>query len=103
MKRDPASLPYPSVNEVVAEAAPFFRTSVAALTGRDKRRPVVWYRQATMAACRQLTIHSYAEIAWVFRRDHTTVVHAVQQAQKRTEVKRLTEALLAYLEEDRVA
>jgi chromosomal replication initiation ATPase DnaA len=46
---------------------------------RDRARFVAYY------LCRQLTLMSYRAIANVFQRDHTSVLHGVQQAEEMLE------------------
>jgi chromosomal replication initiator protein len=54
--------------------------SVEALTGPSRTRPLVTARQVAMYLTRQLTDYSYPAIGRVFgKRDHTTVIHAVDK------------------------
>ena len=54
--------------------------SVEALTGPSRTRPLVTARQVAMYLTRELTDYSYPAIGRVFgKRDHTTVIHAVDK------------------------
>ncbi len=54
--------------------------SVEALCGPSRTRPLVTARQVAMYLTRQLTDYSYPAIGRVFgKRDHTTVIHAVDK------------------------
>jgi chromosomal replication initiator protein len=54
--------------------------SVDALTGPSRTRPLVTARQVAMYLTRELTDYSYPAIGRVFgKRDHTTVIHAVDK------------------------
>jgi chromosomal replication initiator protein len=53
---------------------------VEALTGPSRTRPLVTARQVAMYLTRELTDYSYPAIGRVFgKRDHTTVIHAVDK------------------------
>jgi chromosomal replication initiator protein len=54
--------------------------SVEALIGPSRTRPLVTARQVAMYLTRELTDYSYPAIGRVFgKRDHTTVIHAVDK------------------------
>jgi chromosomal replication initiator protein len=54
--------------------------SVDALCGPSRTRPLVTARQVAMYLTRELTDYSYPAIGRVFgKRDHTTVIHAVDK------------------------
>jgi chromosomal replication initiator protein len=54
--------------------------SVEALIGPSRTRPLVTARQVAMYLTRELTDYSYPAIGRVFgKRDHTTVIHAVEK------------------------
>lgn len=84
----------PAVAYVVRMAARGFDVSVDDLQGDSREQPLVWYRQATMAAVRRLTGLSYPAIGRRFGgRDHTTVMHACERARTAPHLVRATEAL----------
>lgn len=70
---------HPPLDYVRRLAAHGFGVRVEELTGRSRERPLVEYRQVTMAAIRTLTPLSYPAIGREFDRDHTTVMHAVER------------------------
>ena len=54
--------------------------SVDAICGPSRTRPLVTARQVAMYLVRELTDYSYPAIGRVFgKRDHTTVIHAVDK------------------------
>src|SRR5687768_1041162 len=56
-------------------------------------------RQATMWVARNMTDYSYPELAFAFRKeDHTTVLHAVQRAEKDDWIIPLIEEIFEYVE-----
>ncbi len=71
------------LDEIVALAARAYSVSLEELRGRSRRRRVVRPRQIAMYLCRLYTDASLKEIGQVFRRDHTTVLHAIESVEKR--------------------
>ncbi len=67
--------------QVILEAtAASYGFSVEALCGPSRTRPLVTARQVAMYLTRELTDYSYPAIGRVFgKRDHTTVIHAVDK------------------------
>ncbi len=54
--------------------------SVESIIGPSRTRPLVTARQVAMYLTRELTDYSYPAIGRVFgKRDHTTVIHAVDK------------------------
>jgi chromosomal replication initiator protein len=65
---------------ILDETAKMFGWTVEELCGKSRRRPLVTARQIGMYVFRELTDHSYPQIARQFGgRDHTTVMHAVEK------------------------
>lgn len=73
----------PSIGEIAAATAAHYEIRLADLLGRHAARAISWPRQVAMYLSRQMTDRSYPEIAEFFRRDHTTVIHAVGQVPRR--------------------
>lgn len=71
----------PSADYVRRMAARGFDVTVEELRGRSRERPLVEYRQITMAAIRRLTPLSLPAIGREFYRDHTTVIHAIERVE----------------------
>jgi chromosomal replication initiator protein len=73
--------------------------SVAAICGPSRTRPLTTARQVAMYLTRELTEYSYPAIGRVFgKRDHTTVIHAVekisqQMAERRPIYEQVTELI----------
>ena len=77
----------PSRRRAIIEAvAAYFRQPVERLRGKSRQRPLVLARQIAMYVMRDLTDLSYPAIAREFGgRDHTTVIHAVEQGREADE------------------
>lgn len=84
----------PTMPEIVAAAADAFGVSVDELVGRPRTQPLQSYRQATIAACRQLTGSSYPIIGRLFGRDHHTVISAVTRVAGDDHLSSLTRRLV---------
>lgn len=69
-----------TLRAVVQASAEVFGVSVPELEGRDRTLPLVRYRQATMAAVREVTGFSFPVIGRAFGRDHQTVLTACRRA-----------------------
>lgn len=69
---------YPRIRiaEIQRAVAAHYGLSRAELLGRDHARRVAHPRQVAMYLARDLTAASYPLIGRLFRRDHTTVLHA---------------------------
>ncbi len=75
-----------SVERIQKKIAEHFRIKTSDILGRDRSRSVTFPRQIAMYLCRELTRHSYPEIAAFFgRRDHTTVIHSYKKIDKEIE------------------
>jgi chromosomal replication initiator protein len=65
---------------ILETVAATYGFSVEALIGPSRTRPLVTARQVAMYLTRELTDYSYPAIGRVFgKRDHTTVIHAVDK------------------------
>ena len=63
--------------------------SVAAICGPSRTRPLTTARQVAMYLVRELTDYSYPAIGRVFgKRDHTTVIHAVDKITRQMQERR---------------
>jgi hypothetical protein len=92
------------VTHVQALVAAYFKTPVREMTSSRRFKEVTWPRQVAMYLAYELTERSLPEIGQRFGgRDHTTVIHAIKQVQKRmledaeveADVKALRERLAA--------
>ena len=69
---------------ILDAVAAHFDLGVETLCGRDRHSKVVWARQAAIHLCRRLTPLSLNQIGAVFSaRDHTTIMHALRQVERR--------------------
>jgi chromosomal replication initiator protein len=69
-----------SLSEIVDAATQEFGVPREAMLGRDRRREVSRARQVAMYLARELTEHNLTEIGrGIGGRDHTTVLHAINQ------------------------
>ena len=69
-----------SPQTILEATAASYGFSVEALCGPSRTRPLVTARQVAMYLTRELTDYSYPAIGRVFgKRDHTTVIHAVDK------------------------
>ena len=69
-----------SPQTIIETVAATYGFTVEALIGPSRTRPLVTARQVAMYLTRQLTDYSYPAIGRVFgKRDHTTVIHAVDK------------------------
>jgi chromosomal replication initiation ATPase DnaA len=74
----------PKIISLMEHTARYFRVSVCALISPDRRVRVVEARRTAMYLVRRTTPASYPEIGFHFgNRDHTTVIHAEREVQKR--------------------
>jgi chromosomal replication initiator protein len=63
--------------------------SIAAICGPSRTRPLTTARQVAMYLVRELTDYSYPAIGRVFgKRDHTTVIHAVEKIARQMQERR---------------
>ena len=76
-----ATIPCPDVHSIVSAVAGQLKISVGAMRGSSRRRHVVHARGIAMLLIRHSTRLSLQKIGCYFgKRDHSTVLHAIQQA-----------------------
>lgn len=66
-------------NKMMSQIAEGLDTPVALLKGEARNRPLVSYRQAAYCIVYRLTGYSIAQIGKLFKRDHTTILHAIKK------------------------
>jgi len=71
----------PHVKAIIAAAAQLAAVSPESLVERRFRGPSAWRRRAMFIARRCWSHIGYPQLALHFRRDHTTLVYAVQQTE----------------------
>lgn len=75
-----------TLDKIVDVVAKHFRVKVSELLGHKRTRTLTVPRQVAMYIARQLTDHSYPEIAAYFgNRDHSTVIHACRRIESEME------------------
>lgn len=73
----PGGSQYVTCSHIIERTADSFGFHPDELVEKSRKAPLVLARQIAMYLCRELTDHSLVQIGGVFRRDHSTVVHAV--------------------------
>lgn len=73
----PTSPTAPTIRRIAVVVAAECGTTVDAMTGKGRTRDQARPRQVAMVLARRLTKRSLPEIGQFFRRDHTTVCHAI--------------------------
>jgi chromosomal replication initiator protein len=68
-----------TVDVVVLAVAGHFGASIHDVRGTTRRQPIATVRQIAMYVARKVTGHGPVAIASVLQRDHSTIVHGVQQ------------------------
>ncbi|HEY1831291.1 MAG TPA: chromosomal replication initiator protein DnaA [Acidimicrobiales bacterium] len=83
---EPRRITPPMILDKVADSYGF---SVSAICGPSRTRPLTTARQVAMYLVRELTDYSYPAIGRVFgKRDHTTVIHAVDKISRQMQERR---------------
>ena len=82
LETEPAEAP--SFRTICQLTAKHFQLKAADLRGSSRRQSIAHARSIAMYLCRRLTESSYEQIGKYFgKRDHTTVMHACRQAERR--------------------
>lgn len=71
------------IGTIIDAVATFYRTSVAMLAARSRRRDIVVPRQIAMYLCRRYSNRPASQIARAFGRNHPSVANAVRVVEKR--------------------
>lgn len=66
-----------SVRDIQSAVCDAYGINLCDMLSLRRSRPIVYPRQMAIALCRRLTVYSLPEIGARFRRDHSTVMHAV--------------------------
>jgi chromosomal replication initiator protein len=93
-----------TADEIQRVVADRFHLKQAEMKSKKRTKTIVQPRQITMYLCRELTPLSFPEIGRHFGgKDHTTVIHAYRQTEKRMEddagFKQLVESIMRQLKE----
>jgi chromosomal replication initiation ATPase DnaA len=73
---------FADLTEIVEVDAYYYGVPVRALLGQRRERFIARPRQVAMYLARHLTEHSLGDLARFFRRDHSTVIHALQVVER---------------------
>lgn len=68
---------------IIDVVAAWYRVTLKDLVRKDRSRTIVIARHTAMYLIRELTSLSLPEIGALFNRDHTTVVHALNNIERR--------------------
>lgn len=74
-----AALQTPTINAVQRKVCEFYRISIIDMMSHRQTTDVTFPRQVAMYLCRRITDKGYPQIGRKFKRDHTTVLHAVRK------------------------
>lgn len=75
--KEPKAVKVRDIQEAICK---HFKVNIVELLSGRRTRDISVPRQVAMYLCREMTLHSYAEIGRRFGgRDHTTVIHAAQK------------------------
>jgi chromosomal replication initiator protein len=95
---DALPIPQVFVSDIQRAAATEWNLPLIDMVSERRNREIAWPRQAAMYLARELTPYSYERIGKLFGgRDHTTVLHAVHEVEKRLETDKLLAARLKRL------
>ena len=72
-----------TLEEIIELCGHFYGVSLAELGGRSRKRAIVRPRQFAMYLCRRYTDASLKDIGHAFRRDHTSVIYAIDTVERR--------------------
>ncbi len=73
----------PSSDLIIDKVCHFFNVEIDDLLSSSKRANIVYARQTAIYLVRSLMDISLSQIGTIFRRDHTTVMHSLDQVEKR--------------------
>lgn len=73
----------PAIVRIQEEVCAHFGVNLVSLKGATRRKRVLIPRQIAMYIARESTGASYPELGRHFNRDHTTVIHACEQVERR--------------------
>lgn len=88
-----------SAEEIKAMVAAAYGLEAKALTSKSRKKAIVGPRNVAMWLCRRHTEASFSAIGQAFNRDHATVMHGVDQVERRKGNEPKLTAELSYLEQ----
>lgn len=82
----PLRTPPRMISSIQKTVASYYSLPTASMVSADQRHFIAHPRQVAMYLASELTRHSIAEIGRRFKRDHTTVLHAIRAVKARSEI-----------------
>lgn len=88
----------PTLEKIVEQTARAFNVTADEIRGVSRKPETAMARQAAMYVCRKKLGLSYPELGRAFRRDHSTVIHAVKKIEELFKTDKLAHKLLSDIE-----
>ena len=85
------------VERIMEAVANYFYIPVEQMISKDRSKDVAYPRQMAMYMIRQELEYSFPDIAKIFKRDHTTVMHACNKIEEERKKSRQTEDVIKKL------
>ena len=87
----------PTPERIMEAVANYFYIPVAQMISQNRSKDVAYPRQMAMYMIRQELEYSFPDIAKIFKRDHTTVMHACNKIEEERKNSRETEEVIKKL------
>ncbi|HIY38112.1 MAG TPA: chromosomal replication initiator protein DnaA [Candidatus Agathobaculum merdigallinarum] len=87
----------PTPERIMEEVANYFYIPVEQMISQNRSKDVAYPRQMAMYMIRQELEYSFPDIAKIFKRDHTTVMHACNKIEEERKGSRETEDVIKKL------
>ena len=87
----------PTPERIMEAVANYFYIPVEQMISKDRSKDVAYPRQMAMYMIRQELEYSFPDIAKIFKRDHTTVMHACNKIEEERKKSRQTEDVIKKL------
>ena len=87
----------PTPERIMEAVANYFYIPVEQMISKDRSKDVAYPRQMAMYMIRQELEYSFPDIAKIFKRDHTTVMHACNKIEEERKNSRETEDVIKKL------
>lgn len=88
---------HPTPERIMEAVANYFYTPVDQLISQNRSKAVAYPRQMAMYMIRQELEYSFPDIAKIFKRDHTTVMHACNKIEEERKNSKETEEVIKKL------
>jgi chromosomal replication initiator protein len=77
--------------EIIQTVCDFFQITREGMMGRLRTEKLAWPRQVAMYFVRRMTRRSLHEVGRLFKRDHGTVMHAINTVENRCQTRQFNE------------